>query len=129
MITYNWKTVWQKSDGETSKILDIISYLTYKQIPDNIYDPVMKYVDTDWSGLSFIVNPKPIIEHRVKMYEQELAEYVALASFRNLAEYKVTKQTTLHVLASPVDTESINNNRFLILRDNEIHFRWEEITH
>jgi len=129
MILYNWKKVWQKSEGKASKILDIINYITFTQIPENIYDPNMRFVDTDWSGTSFIVNPKPILEYRIKMYERELAEYVALCSFRNLAEYKVTKRTSLYIWESPVDIESFKNNKFLTIDDDTIHFRWEEPTH
>jgi len=127
MIIYDWKKVWQKSEGSSSRILDIISYLTHAQVPKDIYDPILRFVDVDWRGISYLVNPEPVFEHRVRMYEKELAEYVALASFRNLADYKVTKRTTLPLMESPIDAESINNNRFLLLRDDGlIHFRWEE---
>lgn len=129
MITYNWKRIWQKSQGSASKILDIISYITYDQIPENIHDPIMKFVDTDWSGTSFILNPKPLLENRIQMYEKDLAEYVALASFRSLAEYKVTKRTTLLLEESPIDPEDFNNNRFLTVDNKAIHFLWEEATH
>ena len=129
MITYDWKKVWSRSEGTSAKILDIISYLTYMQIPENIYDPNMRFVDTDWRGISFIVNPKPILEYRVGIYEQDLAEYVALASFRSLAEYKVTKRTTLYLWESPIDPENFNNNKFLSIYNDAIHFRWEEATH
>ena len=129
MITYSWKTVWQKSEGNPGKILDIIQYITYQQIPENIYDPVMRFIDTDWSGISFIVNPKPILENRISIYERDLAEYVALASYRSLAEYKATKRTFLYEFESPIGLERLHENRFLIATNDEIHFMWEEKSH
>lgn len=128
MITYDWKTVWNKSEGKASKILDIVSYLTYKDIPDNIYDPIMRYVDTDWDGISFLLNPEAIVQWRMKKYEKDLAEYVALASFRSLAEYKITKRTTLSLMESPLVPETIDNNKFLAIDNDVIRFRWEEST-
>ena len=128
MITYDWKKIWWKSEADPSKILDIIEYLAYKPIPKNKYDNVMHFVDIDWSGISFILHPEPIIQYRIKQYEKELAEYVALASFRSLAEYKATKRTTLYLEESPLTITSLNDNRFLTLENDTIHFRWEEAT-
>ena len=129
MITYDWKTVWMRSEGSSAKILDIIDYLAFRPIPENIYDPVIQFTEVDWSGISYIINPKPILEYRIRRYEKELAEYVALASFRSLAEFKVTKRTTLPVLASPIPVEDLIDNRFLSLESGNIHFRWEETIH
>ena len=128
MITYNWKKIWEKSDGRATAIIDIINYLTYVDVPKNKHDPNMRFVHTDWSGPSFLIHPEPILEYRVKMYEKDLAEYVALASFRNLAEYKITKRSFLYLWESPIEPENFKNNKFLTIDNGAIHFRWEEAT-
>lgn len=129
MIIYNWQKVFVHSGGGASNILNIIAYITFKPIPKNNYDPIKKYVEIDWRGDSFLLNPEEIIYNRKKFSERDLANYVALASFRSLAEYKVTKRKTLPVLECPVPLESIANNELLSIQKDQIYFLWEETTH
>lgn len=130
MICYNWLKIYKESDRKPSQILRILDFIVYKEIPYNLNDRVAKRLsEIDWSGTSFIVNPEPILRHRRIFSDKELAEYVALASFRNLAEYKVTKQKTLNVSECPVDIESIKDNKLFSIANDKIYFRWEETNH
>lgn len=95
----------------------------------NRYDPTYRFSLEDWSGDSFLVHPEKILSNRSKFKDSELAEYVALASFRSYANYKVTGKKTLPILMSPVNHNVINNNRLLTLHGEEIFFCWEEVTH
>lgn len=95
----------------------------------NNYDVKLKNLaQVDWRGESFILNPKPLFVHREKFLDKELAEYVALASFRNYNEYKVTKRKTLWDWESPIAPESLQHNRLLTFANNQFYFAWEEVT-
>jgi len=128
MITYNWLKVYQLSNGNPSNILDIIAYLTFRPLPKNNYDPIKKYATINWAGDSFLLNSSAVIYNRSKCEDKELAEYVALASFRSLAEYSATKRTTLSILECPITLESVNKNKLLSIAGDNIYFAWEETT-
>lgn len=126
MILYNWEVVYKKSKGRIIEVLRIIHYITYRPIPQNEKSKLYKYSQINWAGKSFIVHPEAIFENMKEYSKRELAEYVGLASYRNYAEYKVTRKTTLNLLQSPLKEEALNNNRLVTLVGNEIHFKWED---
>ncbi len=130
MVLYNWHTVYQHSQGTPSLILDILSYIINRPIPKNIYDVKIRNLQrVDWSGDSFLINPEAILNNRNHYSDKELAEYVGLASFRSLAEYKTTKLKTLPIEHSPVDVETLKTNRLLCIMNSNIYFQWEETKH
>jgi len=129
VITYNWLKIYQVSQGVPTAIVGILAYLAFRPLPKNNYDPIKKYTDVNWDGDSFLLNPAAVIYNRSNCSDKELAEYVALASFRSLAEYKVTGRKTLHVEECPIQLESVNNNKLLSIQNNQIYFCWEETTH
>ena len=130
MITYNWLKVYNKSSGNPHNILNIMAFITFRPIPKNDFDTTnLKYSQIDWNGDSFLINPSAVIYNRTRVDEKDLANYVALASFRSLAEYKVTRRKTLSLQECPVSLESLNNNPLLSIIDGEIYFCWEETTH
>ena len=129
MITYNWLKVYNKSAGKPHNILNIVAYIAFRPIPKNDFDTNnLKYSQVDWSGDSFLLNPSAVIYNRTRVSEKHLADYVALASFRSLAEYKVTRRKTLSVQGCPVPLDSLTNNPLLSIIDGEIYFCWEETT-
>lgn len=129
MIKYDWLRIFKKSEGHPTAILNIIAYITFDPIPKNAYDPIKKYTQIDWDGDSFLLNPSAVLFNRKKVSEKDLAEYVALASFRSLAEYKVTGRKTLSVMECPVSLETVNRNPLLSVSEGKIYFCWEETTH
>lgn len=130
MVTYGWLTVYKQAKGYPSVILDIMEYVIERPIPKDNYDVrTKKMSNIDWSGDSFLLNPKALVANRHNFKEKELAEYVGLASFRNLAEYKTTGRKTLAVEDCPVPIESIQENRLLTIHEGQIYFKWEETTH
>lgn len=129
MIVYNWLKIFTVSGGNTSRILDIVGYLTYRPLPKNDYDPIKQFSTVDWKGNSFLLNPEKVIYNRSRVDDTSLAEYVALASYRNLAEYEVTKRKSLFVSECPITIESLTENKLISLSDNEIFFCWEETAH
>ena len=130
MIRFNWKKVYTVAEGSSSKAVDIIHYITFKPIPKNDYDFLVKKLGLiDWVGDSFLLNPQAIFENRHLYKDKDIAEYVALASMRSLSEYLVTKRKTLSERDCPVNTKELTNNKLLTISGGEIYFKWEETTH
>ena len=71
-------------------------------------------------------NPHDLICYAFKYTPKEVAEYIGLASFRNYGEYTVTGDKTLDLFHSPVDQDTINNNRLLRIVDGRVYFYYEE---
>ena len=130
MIFFDWPTVFTECEALPHKLLDIITYITLKPIPKNHYDAHIKRLSViNWVGHSFLLNPRKIITARDVYPDEKLAEYVALASFRNYNQYKVTKQATLSVYECPVSPESLTENKLLTIQNDQIYFCWEEVLH
>jgi len=128
MLLYSWKKILKHSGGSSKRILTILQAMTQTSLPRNVYDPVYKYYNTDFSGHSFLVNPEYLLMFRYKWKDKELADYIGLASFRNSGEYKVTGKLTLNLSHSPMGKDALNNNRLLRIVQNEIHFLYEDYT-
>lgn len=127
LILYNWPKIVSKSDGRVSKMLEILSHLTFKLLPVNEEDFRFNISQENWSGDSFLLNPSKIFIHRHQFKSREIAEYVALASLRSYAEYKATRKTTLSLIECPVEQVQIKDNRLLSFCNNQIYFCWEEV--
>lgn len=129
MILYDWATVYRKSGGQPASILQILAYLTFPSLPKNVYSPNYRLSQVDWSGDCYLLRPEKIVQNRNKYSDQELAEYVALASFRSFAYYEATGDATLPQEMCPVAITTINNSRLLSKVQGRIYFAWEEVTH
>lgn len=95
-------------------------------IPRNRRDPLYKYYFIDFSGSSFLAHPDKLIVNRHKWSDTEIANYLGLASFRNLGEYKATGKVTLDLDHCPMSRDALNRNRLLRIEDDQIHFRYED---
>ena len=127
LILYNWPKIVSKSNGRVSKMMEILSHLTFRLTPENEEDFRYKISQEDWTGDSYLLNPSKIFIHRHQFTEREISEYVALASLRSYAEYKATRKTTLNLIECPVEEVQIKDNRLLSFWNNEIYFCWEEV--
>lgn len=126
MILYSWKKIYEKSNGKVGKILDIIEFITYKQVPRNKYDKNYDLSRVNWSGENFLVHPEKLLENGEGYSKKEMAQYVGLASLRNYAEYKVVGKTTLDLIQSPLSQDTLQRNRLLRIEDDKIFFKWED---
>lgn len=124
MVLYSWKKIYKKTKGNCTQVLRILKYVTYRPVPESRDDPDFELSRVNWAGENFLVNPEPLFT--AKATKRELAEYVGLASFRNYAEYKTNRVTTLDLVKSPLSEDAINNNRLLKLEGDKIHFLFEE---
>ena len=127
LILYNWPKIVSNSNGRVSKMLEILSHLTFRLLPENEEDFRYQISQQDWSGDSFLLNPSKIFIHRHQFKSREIAEYVALASLRSYAEYKATRKTTLSLIECPVAQVQIKANRLLSFWNNQIYFCSEEV--
>ena len=126
MLLYDWKKINKEAGLSSKKIIVILRSMLQKTMPYSRYDPTYRYYYMDFSGHSFLVNPEALLKNRHKWRDKEIASYIGLASFRNLAEYKVTGKVTLDLSHSPVGQDAINNNRLLHIEGNNIHFLYED---
>ena len=126
MIKYNWEKIAETSQHDASRIMLILHMLTYPRRPHNFTDPIYKYYGQSFEGLSFLLNPEQLLAERKKYTNQECAEYVGIASYRNYMEYKKTGESSLQLINLPFLEEVFNNNRLLRMENGIIHFKFEE---
>lgn len=128
MILYDWKKIFDKSKGSAKECYIIVKMLTYKEVPRNKKDPIYKYYDMDFSGVSFLVHPEFLVYNAYQHTYRDIGVYLALASLRSYADYKLTGDTTLDVLQSPVPPSTLITERGLLrIEDTRIHFIYEEV--
>lgn len=128
MILYDWKKILRHAGHSSKRILLVFETILSKSMPRNRFDPAYRYYDKDFTGRSFLLHPHYLLSHRYKYKDKEIADYIGLASFRNLGEYKATGKLTLDLAHSPIGQDIINNNRLLRIDDGEIHFLYEDYT-
>jgi hypothetical protein len=127
MLLFDWKKIYEKTDGKVFDICLVLKMLTYNEVPQNKYDKIYKYHGSDYAGDSFILHPEVLIYNRYKYSYKEIAQYLGLASLRSLAEYKTSGKTTLDLFPIDADLDILNKNRLLNIIDGEVHFIYEEV--
>ena len=126
MIKYNWEKIAETSQHDASQIMLLVHMLTYPRRPSNYRDPTYKYYGQSFEGHSFLLNPEKLLVERKNYTNQECAEYVAIASYRNYIEYKKTGDSSLQLISLPFLEEIFNNNRLLQMKNGIIYFKFEE---
>ena len=126
MLRYDWKKICKYAGNSSSRVVIILKAMIHPVMPKNRFDPIYRYYYMDFTGLSFLINPYSLLASRGKYTDKEIADYLGLASFRNLAEYKLTGKLTLDLSHSPLGKDAINKNRLLHLEDNNIYFLFED---
>lgn len=125
MIFFNWRKICLAARNNTGKALKIFYYISHnvdiKSHRDAMYS-IMK--GWDFSGNSFILNPKPLFAGRYT--PKELIEYISMASLRSYANYRITGEVGLSLLHCPLQEETIDENRLLYIKDDKVMFIYEE---
>lgn len=124
MIFFDWKKLYRESKKDPKRIILGLRVLN-GEVPRNRFDPLYHFYIKDFSGQSFLVNLDTLLEETAYYKAKEIAEYVGLASFRNYSYYAMTGDATLDLLHSPVQQDTITNNRLLAIRDGRVHFLFE----
>lgn len=128
MFLFSWKKIYKISGGSVNTIFLIFKMLVNSEIPKNKYDPIYKYYQKNYSGQSFLVSPKKLLEVAFKYKRKEVVEYIVLASYRSYTDYIMYGTLTLDVMHSPLPLNKLKNNRLLHIEDNKIHFLYEKST-
>lgn len=130
MILYNWPKIFTLSKGNAKQMYLIIKMLTNNEIPINKRDPLYKYMDVDFSGISFLAHPEVLVYSSYMHSYRDIGVYLALASARNLIDFRLTGDTRLALEHCPVSgvTDYLTDNRLLYIKDDFIHFIYEEVT-
>jgi hypothetical protein len=127
IVFYSLRKIINKTGTSSKRIIDAFTALTYPRLPDSLWDPLYKYYTADFSGESFMLNPRELLRFSFKYTYKEVAEYICLASYRNYGHCSVTGEKHLDLLHSPVNEDTINNNRLLCIKDKRIYFYYEEV--
>ena len=127
MILYNWKKIKKEANSSVPDILTILHILTYRLPPVNRKDRIYKYWQKSFYGNSFLVNPEPLFIQRRLYSDKEIAQYAGIASLRNYFDYQSRKDTTLDLFHYTGEEDILNQNRLLWIKDDRIHFKFEEI--
>lgn len=127
MVTYDWKKIQRIAKRDPKKVIKAMRVIS-GQIPTNKYDELYPYYLRDFRGKSYLVNPKELLDNDYFYKAKDIAEYIALASYRNYSVYLTTGDASLDLLHSPVSIETIKNNRLLSIENGKILFKYEEVT-
>lgn len=127
MFLFCWKKILKESKGSVNATFIILEMLIKGLVPLNRKDKFYPYYDKDYTGLSFLANPKALMTNAFKYSKKEVVEYVALASFRRYADYLTYNTITLSLIESPIGKDLIKQNRLLRLEGETIHFLFEEV--
>jgi hypothetical protein len=129
MFFYDWPKIYDASQGSVIEIVRIFRMIVEKQIPKNKHDPIYRYSQKNFSGISFMLHPDVLLYHSFKYKYREIAQYISLCALRSSADFISTQDPSLDVILLPgLDPEKIiENNRLLIIDEDKVYFRYEEV--
>ena len=128
MLRYSWPKIFVAAEGSAFECMRIMHMLVFKKIPENKYDKTYYYSMKDFRGESFLLHPDVLLFNAAKYTHKDACIYIALASLRSYAEYKVSGTLTLPMRNSPVDPhEYLTNKSLLPVKHDLIHFPYEEV--
>jgi hypothetical protein len=129
MFLYNWKKIYDAANGSTTECFRIFEMLVKSKIPNNRYDKIYRYRNTDFSGRSFLVHADVLLYNSFHYSPREIAIYLSIAGLRKLPHWIATKDTTLDLLHVPdedVVLEALYESRLFHIEDRKVHFKYEE---
>lgn len=129
MFLFDWPKIYDASEGNVVEIVRIFRMIVEKQIPKNKYDPIYRYSQKDFSGISFMLHPDVLLYHSFKYKYREVAQYISLCALRSSADFISTQDPSLDVVLMPglSPEKIIENNRLLEIDEDRVYFRYEEV--
>jgi hypothetical protein len=130
MLLYDWKKVYDVTQGSAVEIVRVMKMLAHNEMPKNRYDKIYKYYTIDFTGDCFLLHPEVLLYNRYKYSAKDVAMYIAISALRPVADYMAYGKITLDLLYVPALIASylINNeNSLLRVENNEVHFLYEEV--
>jgi hypothetical protein len=113
MLFFNYTNIYLLARGD--------SYLIVRYLQE-----ISKGRYKDLIGYNFIVNPKILFNSKYSY--RVLAEYVGLCSLRNYSDFKLTKQTNLHISRLPiwVPDIAVKENPLIEINNSFLEFKSEK---
>lgn len=100
-------------------------WFSKKIIPKNRYTKVKPLLNL--SGNSYLLNPAPLFNDKTTDVAYK-AQYIRLAGRRDYFQYKYYNSKHLDLTYfSDINLDAIKTNPLLIINENKIHFKYEEI--
>ena len=129
MFLFDWSKIYDASKGNVVEIVRIFRMIVEKQIPKNKYDPIFRYSQKDFSGISFMLHPDVLLHHSFKYKYREVAQYISLCALRSATDFISTQDLSLDMVLMPglSPERVIENNRLLKIDDDKIYFIYEEV--
>ena len=129
MFLFDWSKIYDASKGNVVEIVRIFRMIVEKQIPKNKYDPIFRYSQKDFSGISFMLHPDVLLHHSFKYKYREVAQYISLCALRSAADFISTQDPSLEMILMPglSPEKVIENNRLLEIDEDRVYFRYEEV--
>ena len=129
MFLFDWSKIYDASKGNVVEIVRIFRMIVEKQIPKNKYDPIFRYSQKDFSGISFMLHPDVLLHHSFKYKYREVAQYISLCALRSAADFISTQDPSLEMVLMPglSPEKVIENNRLLEIDEDRVYFRYEEV--
>jgi hypothetical protein len=128
MWLFNWQKIFEASQGSVVECYRIFDMLAFDKIPKNKYDPIYRHRHTNFSGHSFLKRPEALAYNSYKYTRKDICVYIAIASQRSYAEYKVSGTLTLELIHSRIDPrEYLTDTTLIPVRDGIIEFPYEEL--
>ena len=129
MFLFDWQKIYDASKGNVVEIVRIFRMIVEKQIPKNKYDPIFRYSQKDFSGISFMLHPDVLLHHSFKYKYREVAQYISLCALRSAADFISTQDPSLEMVLMPglSPEKVIENNRLLEIDEDRVYFRYEEV--
>ena len=129
MFLFDWPKIYDNSKGSVVEVVRIFRMIVEKQVPKNKYDPIYRYSQIDFSGMSFMLHPDILLYHSHKYRHREVAQYISLCALRNVTDFMSARKVSLDMILLPGlnPNRILEENRLLILEDEEVHFLYEEV--
>jgi len=129
VLRYNWQRIFNQANGSAVECYRIFKMVALREIPKNTYDPIYKYIQTNFRGESFLKHPEVLLYNSYRFNRRDFCIYVALASQRSYAAYQSSDTLTLELIHSRIDPRvHLDNIKLLPVKDGLIHFPYEEDT-
>ena len=123
MIRFDWGVLRKQ---EYNVILKVLSCLTYKVTPKD--RELLEIIASMKDMSAFLVNPEGLLNNRKSYSHYEVFYYLEVAAYRSYLEYM--KSGTLYVPSHYIKKsalETLSKNRLLIVTDDKISLKYEEM--
>ena len=127
MLFYDWKKMFEASEGNPLALFIIFKMLVTNAVPRNKYDDIYKYAGKHFNGQSYILHADVLLHNAYKYEYREIAQYIALCSLRPISDYSATGKIDLDMYLVDLDYELFKDNSLLRIEDDTIHFIYEEV--